>query len=94
MIWSLTIVLLADVHAHLDIFGEEKRKAAVERAAAAGVKAIINNSVDAASMRKSLDQNCCNWGDWAGLSGNSRRYRKGKAAAAAKKCFCTPFTAV
>lgn len=48
-------MLLVDVHAHLDIFGEEERKEAIERAAAAGVKAIINNGIDAASNRKSLE---------------------------------------
>ncbi len=45
---------LADVHAHLWIIDEEERKLAVARAEEKGVKAIVNNSVDAASNRKSL----------------------------------------
>ncbi len=45
---------LVDVHAHLWIIGEAERKLAVARAEEKGVKAIINNSVDAASNRKSL----------------------------------------
>ncbi|MBI2580809.1 TatD family hydrolase [Candidatus Woesearchaeota archaeon] len=48
-------MLLADVHAHLDTFDEEERSAVVERAAAAGVKAIITNGIDPASNRKSLE---------------------------------------
>src|SRR3989338_8504538 len=47
-------MLLVDIHAHLDIFGGKERKAVIERAAAAGVKAIINNGVDPSSNRKSL----------------------------------------
>lgn len=45
---------LVDVHAHLWLIGEGERKLAVARAVEKGVKAIINNSVDAASIRKSL----------------------------------------
>ncbi|MBI2143843.1 TatD family hydrolase [Candidatus Woesearchaeota archaeon] len=49
-------MLLVDVHAHLDIFGgEEEVAAAVERAAATGVKAIVTAGVDAASNRKALE---------------------------------------
>ncbi len=48
-------MLLVDVHAHLDIFGEEERNAVVGRAAAAGVKAIINNGIGPVSNRKSLE---------------------------------------
>ena len=48
-------MLLVDVHAHLDLFGESESKAVVERAVAAGVKAIIGNSVDPKSMRKTLE---------------------------------------
>ncbi|MBI2141505.1 TatD family hydrolase [Candidatus Woesearchaeota archaeon] len=48
-------MLLADVHAHLDIFGEEERTAVVKRAAAAGVKAIITSGIDPDSNRKSLE---------------------------------------
>ena len=48
-------MLLADVHAHLDLIGEAERKAVVERAVAAGVKVIINNSVDPKSIRKTLE---------------------------------------
>ncbi len=48
-------MLLVDVHAHLDIFGEGERNAVVESAAAAGVKAIINNGIGPASNRKSLE---------------------------------------
>ncbi|MBI2550480.1 TatD family hydrolase [Candidatus Woesearchaeota archaeon] len=48
-------MLLADIHAHLDIFGENERKAVVERAIAAGVKVIITNSVDPKSIRKTLE---------------------------------------
>ncbi len=48
-------MILADVHAHLDIFDAAERKAVVARAAAAGVKVIINNGIDAVSNRKSLE---------------------------------------
>ena len=48
-------MIIADVHAHLDMIGEADRKAVVERAVAAGVKVIINNSVDPKSGRKSLE---------------------------------------
>ncbi|MBI2176369.1 TatD family hydrolase [Candidatus Woesearchaeota archaeon] len=48
-------MLLADVHAHLDLIGENERKAVVERAIAAGVKVIISNSVDPKSIRKALE---------------------------------------
>lgn len=49
-------MLLVDVHAHLGLLGSEKEiVAAVERASAAGVKAIVNNSVDAESNRASLE---------------------------------------
>ncbi len=45
---------LVDVHAHLWIIDEAGRKLAVARAEEKGVKVIVNNSVDAASNRKSL----------------------------------------
>lgn len=49
-------MLLVDVHAHLDLLGNDREiAAAVERAAAAGVKSIISNSVDPKSMRKTLE---------------------------------------
>jgi len=48
-------MLLFDIHAHLDIFDETEQKAVVERAAAAGVKIIVNNGIDPASNRKSLE---------------------------------------
>ena len=48
-------MLLVDVHAHLDLIEKEELAAVVERAAAAGVKVVINNSIDSSSMRKSLE---------------------------------------
>ena len=48
-------MLLADVHAHLDMIGDNERKAVVDRAVAAGVKVIITNSVDPKSIRKTLE---------------------------------------
>ncbi len=48
-------MLLVDVHAHLDMLKGDEIKAVLNRAAAAGVKAIISNSVDSASMKKSLE---------------------------------------
>ena len=48
-------MILADVHAHLDMMKKEELAAAIKRAAAAGVKVIINNSVDPKSGRKSLE---------------------------------------
>ncbi len=48
-------MLLVDVHAHLDIIEREELAAVVERAEAAGVKAVINNSVSPESSRKSLE---------------------------------------
>ena len=48
-------MLLVDVHAHLDLIGENERKAVVERAVAAGVRVIISNSVDPKSVRKALE---------------------------------------
>ncbi len=45
---------LVDVHAHLWLIDEAERKLAVARAVEKGVKAIINNSVDSVSNRKSL----------------------------------------
>lgn len=47
-------MLLADVHTHLDLFGDEERRKVIERAIAAGVKAVINNGIDPSSNRKSL----------------------------------------
>lgn len=48
-------MLLADVHAHLDLISEDEIKAVVERAAAVGVRVIISNSVDPKSIRKALE---------------------------------------
>jgi TatD DNase family protein len=48
-------MLLFDIHAHLDMFEENEIIAIVERASAAGVKAIINNSIDSNSMRRTLE---------------------------------------
>ncbi len=48
-------MILADVHAHLDIFDAAERKAVVARAAAAGVKVIVTNGIDPLSNRKSLE---------------------------------------
>lgn len=48
-------MLLADVHAHLDLVRKEELAGVVQRAAAAGVKAIISNSVDPKSIRKALE---------------------------------------
>ena len=48
-------MLLADVHAHLDLIKKEELAAVVDRAVAAGVKVIINNSVDPKSIRKTLE---------------------------------------
>lgn len=45
---------LVDVHAHLELIGSSDMSAAVARAEEKSVRAIITNSVDAASMRKSL----------------------------------------
>ncbi len=48
-------MLLVDVHAHLDLFNEKDRENVIRRAEAAGVKVIINNSVDPKSIRKTLE---------------------------------------
>lgn len=49
-------MILVDVHAHLDYYpSSEEIDAVVARAKSAGVKAIITNSVDPASMRKTLE---------------------------------------
>ena len=48
-------MLLVDVHAHLDLFAENERRQVIDRAAAAGVKIMINNSVDPKSIRKTLE---------------------------------------
>ncbi len=45
---------LVDVHAHLEMIYETELKAAIERAEKAGVRAIITNSVNAATNSKSL----------------------------------------
>ncbi len=45
---------LVDVHAHLEFFSEKERKLVIARAVEKRVKAIINNSVDADTNRKSL----------------------------------------
>ncbi len=47
-------MLLADVHAHLDLVKKEELAGVVQRAAAAGVKVIISNSVGPKSIRKAL----------------------------------------
>ena len=52
---SYSNMIIADVHAHLDMMNKEELAAVIERAAAAGVKVIINNSVDPKSGRKSLE---------------------------------------
>ncbi len=48
-------MLLADVHAHLDLIKQEELAAVIHRAVAAGVKVIISNSVDPRSIRKALE---------------------------------------
>ncbi len=48
-------MLLADVHAHLDLIKQEELAAVIYRAVAAGVKVIISNSVDPKSIRKALE---------------------------------------
>lgn len=48
-------MLLVDVHAHLDYYPDEEVDGVVSRAKTAGVKAIISNSVDLVSMRKTLE---------------------------------------
>ncbi len=45
---------LVDVHAHLELIGSSEMGAVVARAEEKGVKAIITNSVDAATIRKAL----------------------------------------
>lgn len=47
-------MLLVDIHAHLDLFDDKERRKVIVRAAAAGVKAIINNGVGPSSNRESL----------------------------------------
>src|SRR3989338_297005 len=48
-------MLLVDVHAHLDLFDENERMQLIARASSAGVKVVINNSVDPKSIRKALE---------------------------------------
>jgi TatD DNase family protein len=48
-------MMLADLHAHLDIIKEEKLDGLVDRAKKAGVKAIITAGVDKKSNRKCLE---------------------------------------
>lgn len=48
-------MLLADVHAHLDLVKPEELSAVIQRAVAAGVRVIISNSVDPKSIRKVLE---------------------------------------
>lgn len=48
-------MLLVDVHAHLDYYPKEEVEGVIDRAKAAGVKAIITNSVDLVSMGKTLE---------------------------------------
>ncbi len=48
-------MLLFDVHAHLDLFDENERRQVLARASNAGVKVVINNSVDPKSIRKTLE---------------------------------------
>lgn len=49
-------MLLSDVHAHIDLLGNDVEIAfAVKRAENAGVRVIINNSVDPKSIRKTLE---------------------------------------
>ncbi len=47
-------MLLVDVHAHLDLVKKEELTGVIHRATAAGVKAIISNSVDPKSIRRAL----------------------------------------
>lgn len=48
-------MLLADVHAHLDLVKREELAGVVQRATTAGVKVIISNSVDPKSIRRALE---------------------------------------
>lgn len=48
-------MLLADVHAHIGLFRPDEVSGVVDRAASAGVKAIINNGIDVKSNRVCLE---------------------------------------
>ena len=47
--------MIADIHCHLDLYDEKEVEKVIDKAAKAGVKVIINNSVDLASCKKNLD---------------------------------------
>jgi len=47
--------MIADIHCHLDLYNEKEVAKIIENARKAGVKIIINNSVDLSSCKKNLE---------------------------------------